>query len=182
MQYPIQFDWCRHWKRKVRPYLDERLVQRCLDFGMRLGYSTWRRGDAPFEYGAPDMCHDRDPRPGTLRWYQPLCRCHNIAFLSLAIGVLNFPELDWRIVTGELHSVPVGHDPNGEPKVVMDILLFEDMTAEESINHTKEPACEEFRRSCREFLDAYPGICERFIRRMVPRHDACQPPARPASG
>lgn len=69
MQHPIQFDWRRHWKTKVRPYLDEELVQQCLDFGMRIGGPTWHRGDAPFEYWALD-CR-RDPRPGTLRWYQP---------------------------------------------------------------------------------------------------------------
>ena len=51
----------------------------------------------------------------------------------MAIGVPNHPNLDWRFVSGDRHTVPVGYDADGNPKVVMDILLFDSMTAEESI-------------------------------------------------
>jgi hypothetical protein len=51
----------------------------------------------------------------------------------MAIGVINYPELEWKFVSGRCHTVPVGYDENGQARVVMDILLFEDMTAEESI-------------------------------------------------
>jgi hypothetical protein len=53
------------------------------------------------------------------------------------MGVLNFPDLDWRFMSGDLHTIPVGVGPDGQPRVVMDILLFDSMTAEESIAHTK---------------------------------------------
>ena len=51
----------------------------------------------------------------------------------MAIGVLNYPRLDWRFVSGDLHTVPVGYQPDGTAAVVMDILLFEGMTAEQSL-------------------------------------------------
>jgi hypothetical protein len=35
--------------------------------------------------------------------------------------------------SGDLHTVPVGYGPDGKPEVVMDILLFEGMTAEQSL-------------------------------------------------
>jgi hypothetical protein len=71
--------------------------------------------------------------PGKLSWDQVGSRCHWIAFFSIAIGVLNYPALDWRFVSGDLHTVPVGYGPDGSPKVVMDILLFDGMTAQKSI-------------------------------------------------
>ena len=51
----------------------------------------------------------------------------------MAIGVINYPKLRWKFVPGRCHTVPVGYDENGQARVVMDILLFEDMTADESI-------------------------------------------------
>lgn len=56
----------------------------------------------------------------------------------MAIGVLNYPELDWQFVSGDRHSVPVGYDANGNPRVVMDILLFAFHDAEKSIALAKE--------------------------------------------
>jgi hypothetical protein len=71
--------------------------------------------------------------PGNPSWYLPWGCCHWIAFFSMAIGVLNNPRLDWRFVSGDLHTVPVGYGPDGKPAVVMDILLFEGMSAEQSL-------------------------------------------------
>jgi len=51
----------------------------------------------------------------------------------MAIGVINYPKLRWKFVSGRCHTVPVGYDKNRHPRVVMDILLFDDMTADESI-------------------------------------------------
>jgi hypothetical protein len=60
----------------------------------------------------------------------------------MAIGVLNYPDLDWRFVGGDLHTVPVGYGPDGKPKVVMDILLFDQMTGAQSIAFTtRKPVC-----------------------------------------
>lgn len=126
----VQFNWRRHWKNKVAPHLDEELVQASLDLGMMLLDDNWLRGDPPYLLGREP---GRRSVPGKLSWYQPCGCCHWIAFFSMAIGVLNYPTLDWRFVGGDLHTVPVGYGPDGKPVVVMDILLFEGMTAEESL-------------------------------------------------
>jgi hypothetical protein len=132
---PIQFDWRRHWSKRVAPYLREELVQCSLDFGMRMLDPNWKTGDAPHSLGA--IGSDRIVK-GKLSWYQPLNRCHWIAFFSMALGVLNYPDLDWQFVSGDMHTVPVGFGPDGQPRVVMDILLFENFTAEQSIAHTRK--------------------------------------------
>jgi hypothetical protein len=148
---PVQFNWRRHWSKKVAPYLHDPLVQLALDLGMRLLDPSWQSGDAPCEYGAIGFgrairddagnliaLHWRRIVKGKLSWYQPLARCHYIAFFAMAIGVLNYPDLDWRFVSGDLHTVPVGYDDQGNPRVVMDILLFDHMTADESIAQTQK--------------------------------------------
>jgi hypothetical protein len=131
----IQFDWRRHWKTKVEPHLGNYLVQACLDFGMRWLDRTWKRGDAPYLLGAMG---DGPIVKGTLSWYQPLNRCHHISFFSMAIGVINCPELRWKrwkMLSGDVHTVPVGYDKDGAARVVMDILQFDSMTAEQSMAH-----------------------------------------------
>ena len=128
----IQFNWRRNWSRRVAPHLDHELVQASLELGMMMLDPNWQRGDPPFVLGAIP-CDRTRVVPGKLSWYQVWSRCHWIAFFSMAIGVLNYPELDWRFVSGDLHTVPVGYGPDGSPKVVMDILLFDSMTAQESI-------------------------------------------------
>lgn len=125
-----QFNWRRQWSKKVAPHLDEELVQVSLDLGMIMLDSNWKRGDPPFLLGA--IGGNRIVKR-KLSWYQPLNRCHWIAFFSMAVGVLNYPNLDWRFISGDLHTVPVGYGRNGQPAVVMDILLFDCKTAEESI-------------------------------------------------
>ncbi len=55
---------------------------------------------------------------------------------------MNYPDLDWRFLSGDLHTVPVGFK-NENPRLVMDILLFDSLTASESIELTQQkPACE----------------------------------------
>jgi hypothetical protein len=147
----IQFNWRRHWKKKVEPYLNCDLVQFSLDFGMHLLDSSWQSGDAPYRLGGIRLRLSRKGNDGgqwvpervvqgKLSWYSPRGRCHWIAFFAMAIGVLNYPELDWRFVSGELHTVPVGFDANGKPHVVMDILLFDKFSGAESIANTRRKA------------------------------------------
>jgi hypothetical protein len=130
---PIQFDWRKKWRKKVKPHLQNPFVQFALDLGMRLYTPDWKPGDPPFLYGAIAFDSSPEPRKDTLRWYQPLCRCHYIAFFSMVIGVINYPELNWKFTTGKFHTVPVGYDENGQPRVVMDILLSDMYTAQQSI-------------------------------------------------
>jgi hypothetical protein len=57
----------------------------------------------------------------------------------MAIGVLNYPLLDWRFVISDQHTVPVGFGADDTARVVMDILLFDEKTAEESIAYASPP-------------------------------------------
>ncbi len=129
-QVPNQFNWRRQWRQKVEPYLLEHPVQTALDFGMFWLDHNWKRGDAPYLLGS---CISSRVVPGKLSWYRPTNRCHWIATFAMAIGIINHPNLQWGILSGDLHSVAIGCDRNGTARVVMDILLFDTLSAGQSI-------------------------------------------------
>ena len=133
---PIQFNWRRNWKKRVEPLLGNPLVQGALDLGMRTLDPDWKNGDPPHLLGRLDLNGGRIVE-GKLSWYRPHGRCHWIVFFSYTIGLLNYPNLRWEIISGDLHTIAVGYDANGDPKVVMDILLFDHMTGEDSIRHSE---------------------------------------------
>ena len=162
---PIQFNWRRHWGKKVAPYLQEELVQFSLNFGMTLIDGTWKPGDAPCDYGSVRL--NRVIIKDKLSWYQPLNRCHNIAFFSMAIGVLNYPDLEWRFLSGDLHTVPVGYGPDGERRVVMDILLFDYFTAEQSIAHVHEKV--ENLKTSRKAKKMWKALLEIYVTKIIPK-------------
>jgi hypothetical protein len=152
----------------------------------------WAPGDPPYRLGDDGPAR---AKKGTLAWYQPCRQCHAIAFFAMAIGVINYPKLRWKFVSGRCHTVPVGYDEKGQARVVMDILLFEDMTADESIRFavfkkhsagqrlftgfatkvvpairetlaSKEPVSDE---PCRQALHAY---LSRWIKRAVAKSES----------
>lgn len=56
-----------------------------------------------------------------------------------------YPALEWGFVSGKFHTVVVGHEDNWRhPKWVMDILLFRDRTANESLEFAALKNCEFF--------------------------------------
>lgn len=127
----IQFNWRRHWRTKVEPYLDLPLVRGSVECAMKSYDRNWTWDDVPHAIGRGWLNGQRVVK-GKLSWYQPWGRCHSISFFACAIGVLNYSDLDWQFVSGLCHTVPVGSQA-GVDRVVMDILNFERMTAEESI-------------------------------------------------
>lgn len=136
----IQFNWSRHWKKKVEPYLGLLLVRHSVEMGMKLFDPKWTWHDGPHAIGRGWLNGQRVVK-NKLSWYQPWGRCHWISFFACAIGVLNYPELDWQFISGKCHTVPVG-SRGGEYRVVMDILNFKQMTAERSIAHASIPDCD----------------------------------------
>ena len=145
----------------MAPHQETELVQASLDHGMSLLDPCWQRGDPPYLLGAIPADWTRAVA-GKLSWHRPWGRCHWIAFFSMAIGVLNHPSLDWRFVSGDLHTVPVGYGPGGDPQGVMDILLFERMSAEESIAHAMK------KLDAAEEGDGLESYYEAFVRGTVP--------------
>src|SRR5262249_55579947 len=97
---------------------------------------------------------------------QPLNRCHYIAFFTMAIGVLNYPDLDWKFLSGDAHTVPVGYDAQGNPRVVMDILWFDYFTAEESIAHTQN--VNEKMKTSEQIRKEWETAHEVFVTKVVP--------------
>src|SRR5262245_54938543 len=90
----IQSNWRRNWSKKVAPHLHKELVQKSLDAGMMILDPEWQRGDPPYVMGSIPLWRTRIVKD-KLTWYQPWNRCHWIAFFSMAIGVINYPHLEW---------------------------------------------------------------------------------------
>lgn len=132
-----QFDFARNWKRKVVPLLAAPTVERVLHLGMMLQHGNYKSDTPPWRYGWR-LESKRKARPGCLSWYQPWGHCHSIAPFSWAIGRELYPELKWGFINSNAHTVAIGYRNNWRrPEVVMDILLFKEMTAKESLAFAK---------------------------------------------
>lgn len=129
----VQFNWRWNWSKLVRPCLDDPEVQFYLDFGMKVLDCDWLHGNCPNDFGSLGFSRPR-ARVRGLEWYRPHNRCHWISPFTWAIGRVIRPELQWGLYMSNRHTVSVGLDRDtDEFVVVMDILLFEENTAEESL-------------------------------------------------
>lgn len=153
---PKQFNFARHWRQRIAPHLADPQVVTALTLGMYLLDPTYSEGDPPWLIGRGPVNGQR-VRRGCLSWYQPWGRCHHIAPFSWAIGIKLYPDLNWGFVSGELHTVAVGYiDDWKHPLWVMDILLFREMTAEESLDLVMQRAwqfCDSLPRYAATFSD-----------------------------
>jgi hypothetical protein len=133
-----QFNFARHWKNKIVRYLDDPGVAKALTLGLKLYDIGYKEGDAPWLCGRGQWNGQR-VREGCLSWYQPWGRCHHIAPFCWALGMKVFPHLKWGFVSGELHTVVIGwsNDPE-HPEWVMDILLFREKSAQESLDFARQ--------------------------------------------
>jgi hypothetical protein len=132
-----QFNFSRHWKKRIVPILNEPDVRLALHLGMAGIDSQYEFGDPPWRLGRGPLNGQR-AKSGCLSWYQPWGRCHDIAPFVWAIGKELYPELNWGFISGRLHTVVVGYkDDFNRPEYVMDILYFKRMTANESLNFAK---------------------------------------------
>jgi hypothetical protein len=156
-----QFDWSRNWKKKVEPHLDKPLVRFSVELGMKTYDRTWTWEDGPHAVGRGKWNGQRVV-PGKLSWYQPWGRCHWIAFFSCAIGVLNYPKLDWHFISGHCHTVPVG-SWNGDNKVVMDILSYKMMNADESIAFTQRKILDAPETDGSGWAESFASYVENFV-------------------
>lgn len=133
LRTPRQFNFARHWRKRIAPILSDRQVVDALTLGMCMCDPTYKMGDPPWLVGRGWLNGQR-VRRGCLSWYQPWGRCHHIATFSWVIGRKLYPDLNWGFLSGDLHTVAVGYvDDWRRPAWVMDILLFREMSAEESL-------------------------------------------------
>ncbi len=131
---PKQFNFSRHWRKRIAPLLADPQVVYALTLGMRLHDLEYKVGDPPWLIGRGPMEGQR-VRQGCLSWYQPWGMCHNIAPFSWALGSKLYPDLNWGFLSGKFHTVAVGYlDDWQHPRWVMDILHFKQMNAQESLD------------------------------------------------
>lgn len=130
---PKQFDFTRNWRKKIAPVLDDRRVISALTLGMVFCDPDYREGDPPWLFGRGPLNGQR-ARKGCLSWYQPWGRCHHIAPFCWTLGRVLFPEREWGFITGDFHTVVIGWlNEWQQPDYVLDILLFREKTAQESL-------------------------------------------------
>lgn len=132
-----QYDFSRNWRKRISPLLDKPEVVRALIMGMMLQGDDYKPGNPPWLHGRGPLNGQR-AKEGCLSWYQPWGRCHFIAPFSWALGRELFPELRWGFITSDAHTVAIGYDGQWEsPELVLDILLFRENTAQESLDFAK---------------------------------------------
>ena len=130
-----QLNFSRLWPR-ITPWLNLPDVQDALMFGLFCDNPKYRPGDPPWLEGRGPINGQR-ARPGKLSWFQPWGRCHSIAPFAWAVSQKLHPDLRWGFLSSEWHTVAVGLD-GGEIKIVADILLFKQKSAEQSVEFVKQ--------------------------------------------
>jgi len=109
-----------------------------LTLGMKGIQDDYRKGDPPWKCGTI-LSNRRQPREGSLEWYQPRNQCHDIAPFCWALGKKIYPHLQWGFLSSRRHTVAVGRSRFWkQPKCVMDILQFQRWSAQESLDFVKE--------------------------------------------
>jgi hypothetical protein len=141
-----------------RPHLDNELVWQSLDFGMKLLDPEYRRGFPPYMLG---KVTGENHLLGQLGWYQARDNPMHVALFAMAVGVLNRPDLDWRFVCGDSHTVPVGYSPEGHALLLMDLLRFEELPAAQSLELARQKGTD-------ETLGFWGDVYENYLRRFVP--------------
>ena len=134
-----QFNFARYWKSKVVPHLDDPDVVGALTLGMKLDNGDYSKGDPPWECGTIPLDGQELPSEGSLEWYQPRNQCHDIAPFCWALGQKIYPDLKWGFVSSRRHTVAVGWSEDWEqPEWVLDILQFQEWSAQKSLDFVKE--------------------------------------------
>jgi hypothetical protein len=162
-----QFNFARHWRKRIAPHLNDPLVGYALTIGLKLWDADYMPGKPPYRVGCGGGNGQRTRR-GCLSWHQPWCRCHHIAPFSWALGTKLYPELNWGFIAGMHHTVAVGwSDDWRRPKWVLDILLFRSHSAEDSLNFAMKEYWEFYSSLSQYLAEAFPWKEVRKARRAV---------------
>src|SRR5262249_29461638 len=65
------------------------------------------------------------PKPDTLEWFQFWSAAQYFTPWLMELGRCVYPELDWKVMTGDEHSLAYGTDKLGNIKVLFDHHCFE---------------------------------------------------------
>lgn len=93
----------------------------------------------PIGYSMGDgWAYRRSPAPDSVGWFQVTGACHFLADWAFVVASIYMPELNWEVRRSDLHSTVVGCDPSGEIRWIFDILFFEEFSARQILNWTRE--------------------------------------------
>jgi hypothetical protein len=132
-------DWDTPWDPEAGP-LDNDSSDYWLTRCDELLEEAIERGEIEFEW--PEDAEDEDameaamekhselagqfyPKPESLDWYILHNAGHYLARWQRELGKLVFPDLEWKLLTGDVHSLAYGTDKLGNIKVIFDILSFD---------------------------------------------------------
>lgn len=99
-------------------------------------YSTKR---PPYSYTRGDFwCDHRIPAPDSVGWFQAYGACHWLAEWAVQVAPIHMPHLTWGIRESVLHSTVVGYEKSGEIRWIFDILFFEEFSARQILDWTRQ--------------------------------------------
>ncbi len=128
-----QFNFARNWRKRIYPLLNKPSVIEALTSGLIITNPSYKTGDPPWLSGR-GLINGQRAKKSCLSWYQPWRRCHYIAPFSYAIGNELYPELNWGLVSSTSHTVVIGYKNLYSPELILDILLFKNRPAQESLD------------------------------------------------
>lgn len=151
-------DLRRHWSR-IKPIVQmpriRNLLHRCLRDCMRSriencsasqsrpggkrGRFRYSKRLPPIAYSWGDgWAYRRTPAPDSVGWFQVTGACHFLAGWAIVVASIYMPHLSWEIRHSDLHSTVVGCEASGEIRWIFDILWFEECTAKQLLDWTRE--------------------------------------------
>lgn len=120
---PLDNDSTNHWALRCNELLDEAIESGEIEFEWPEDDDVEAMGQALQKHS--ELASQFYPKPDSLEWYQLHNAGHYLAPWQRALGRRIFPELVWKIMTGDFHSTAYGTDKDGEIKIIFDILSFE---------------------------------------------------------
>ncbi len=81
-----------------------------------------------------ELMSEFNPKPGSVEWYQLQDGGVWLAPWLRKLGKRAFPKLTWKIAKGQRHAFAFGTDGRGNIVMILDVLHFEKLTAEQLVD------------------------------------------------
>lgn len=80
----------------------------------------------------------RLPQAESVEWFQVEHACHYLVDWAVEVASVHMPQHRWEIRRSSLHSTVVGCQPSGEIRWIFDLLFFEEFSARQILDWTRE--------------------------------------------
>ena len=108
----------------------------------QLHIDGWFRYDPklpPYAHGAGSAWMNRRlPQAESVEWFQVEHACHYLVDWAVEVASVHMPQHRWEIRRSSLHSTVVGCQPSGEIRWIFDLLFFEEFSARQILDWTRE--------------------------------------------